>query len=193
MRNARSTELVTAATENAITLDEAKAHCRVDFDQDDAYLLSLIKVAQAMVEKLTWRKLITSTWKTHYDEFPCVIQLPLGNIQSITAIEYVDDAGASQTLSSSLYQTDLIKQPARISPAYNEDWPSTRDQMNAVSVEYVAGYGSASAVPEALKHAALLLIGHYYENREEVVIGTISKEIEFAFDALTQPYSLSLI
>lgn len=193
MRNARSTELITAATEYSVSLDDAKAHCRVDFDGDDAYILSLIKVAELMVEKLTWRKLVTSTWKTYYDCFPSVIELPFGNIQSVSSIEYVDDDGAAQTLSSSLYQTDLVRAPARIKPAYNEDWPSTRDQMNAVSVEYVAGYGAASAVPEALKHAALLLIGHYYENREQVVLGVVPNEVQFTFNALIEPYSLSLI
>jgi hypothetical protein len=32
-----------------VTLEEAKDHCRVDFDDDDVYILSLIDVAETAV------------------------------------------------------------------------------------------------------------------------------------------------
>ena len=51
-----------------------------------------------------------------------------------------------------------------------ESWAS---KINAVTIEFTAGYGNASAVPQDIKHAMLLLIGEMYENREESVTGTI--------------------
>jgi hypothetical protein len=48
-----------------------------------------------------------------------------------------------------------------------------------------AGYGAASAVPDDAKQAILLLASHWVENREAVLSGTISKEIELSYTALT--------
>ena len=37
----------------------------------------------------------------------------------------------------------------------------------AVQIRFVAGYGAAAAVPEDIKEAMLLIIGHLYAHREE--------------------------
>ena len=44
-------------------------------------------------------------------------------------------------------------------------WPSIKERDDAVIVTFVAGYGAASAVPVAIKHAALLAAGRLYANR----------------------------
>ncbi|HCJ6320165.1 TPA: phage gp6-like head-tail connector protein [Citrobacter sedlakii] len=41
-----------------------------------------------------------------------------------------------------------------------------------------------------VKAAMLLLIGHWYANREAVNIGNITSEIPFAVEALLQPYRI---
>ncbi|MFM5229641.1 head-tail connector protein [Aeromonas media] len=50
-----------------------------------------------------------------------------------------------------------------------------------------AGEGGQSFTP-ALKLAALLLIGHWYTNREAVVTGTIATTLPLAYDSLIHPY-----
>ena len=40
--------------------------------------------------------------------------------------------------------------------------------MNAVTITFVAGYGAADQVPDEAKHAIKLILGHLYENREDV-------------------------
>lgn len=40
----------------------------------------------------------------------------------------------------------------------------------------------------SIDQACLLLIGHWYANREAVVIGTITAEVPLAVQALLQPY-----
>mgnify|MGYP003558178811 FL=1 len=47
-------------------------------------------------------------------------------------------------------------------------------------------------MPAPLRQAVLLLAGHFYENREAVLVSAISKEIEFAVTALCAPYRLFL-
>ena len=92
-------------------------------------------------------------------------------LSSVTSITYLDTDGATQTLAADQYVVDAISQPARISRAYNVDWPDTRVQNNAVKVRFVAGYGVASAVPQCIKSWMLIRIATLMENRQQIVIG----------------------
>lgn len=137
----------------------------------DALITLLIASARAHVEQELGRWLITQTIDAYLDSFPCwddqAIRLP--PLQSITEIVYVDSAGDSQTLATSSYQVDSTSKPARIVPAHGTSWPSTREQLNAVRVRFVAGYGAAAAVPQCVKHWMALRIKSLYDNRDELV------------------------
>lgn len=186
--------LVTAPTVEPISLTEAKAHLRVDVGDEDALIESLIKSAREYVETFTHRALLTQTWDSKLDAFPCdVIELPFAPVTSVTSITYVDTNGTSQTWSSSLYSTDLPSGPyarrARIMPAYQQVFPQTRAQMNAVVARFVAGYGAAAtAVPESIRHAVKLLVGHLYARREPVQVGNIVTPMPLTVDALLWPF-----
>jgi hypothetical protein len=39
-------------------------------------------------------------------------------------------------------------------------------------------------VPAAVRHACLMLVGFWYENRSTVLVGSISKQLEFAVESL---------
>ena len=51
---------------------------------------------------------------------------------------------------------------------YSQTWPSeTLRTSDAILIRYIAGYGAtAASVPEEVKLAMLMMIGHFYENRE---------------------------
>lgn len=169
--------LVTAPAVEPVSLQEAKDHLRIDGDADNAVIDALIYAAREAIENATGRALIQQTWDLKLDSFgDCdyyregAIWLPKPPVTSITSISYVDTAGATQTWSSSEYQTDLPSGPhamrARVLPAYGYSWPSTRCQMNAVTIRFVCGYGTTpESVPSLLPVAMKLLIGHWYENR----------------------------
>ena len=120
--------------------------------------------------------------------------MPRPPLQSVTSITYVDDAGDTQTLSSSLYQVDTKSQPGRIIPAYGESWPTVRSNtLNAVTVNFVAGYGDdPEDVPAGLRHAVKFLCGHWFEQRETVVIGNgiTIETVPMAVDALLGMHSM---
>lgn len=182
--------LVTAPAEEPLTLADAKVHLRLEHDADDLVVSGLIQAARHYVERAIGRSLVTQTWDLTLDDFYAgsargdVIALPRGPVQSVTSISYYDSAGTLTVLSSSLYLVDITNEPARVSPAYGSVWPSTQSRMNAVIVRYVTGFGLATAVPGDLKAALRLLVGHWYENREGVVTGTISTTLGHAVDAL---------
>lgn len=178
-------------TVEPITLAEAKAHSRVTITEDDAYIESLIAATRDRIEQFCKRSLLTQTWRLTLDRWPWHrdIILPFPPLQSVSSITYVDTAGDTQTWSSSNYIVDTASTPGRVRLAYAELYPSLRDQPNAVTITYVAGYGSAaSSIPASIIHAAKILCGHYYDNREPVVTGTIAAAIPESYKALLGPY-----
>jgi uncharacterized phiE125 gp8 family phage protein len=175
----------TAPTAEPVSSSEAKLHLRVDASTDDTLIAQIITAAREWCEAFQNRCFITQTLTCYMDEFPDIIDLPRLPVQSVSSVKYLDEQGVQQTLSASLYRVDVIN--GRMTPAYGESWPCTRVDTNAVEIEYIAGYGAAAAVPASVKQAMLLLIGHFYENREAEVIGQPSNSIKFAAEALLTP------
>jgi uncharacterized phiE125 gp8 family phage protein len=187
--------LVTGPAVEPLTRDEVKLHLRIDpaITVEHDLVDALITAARTYVENDTSRALITQTWRTYYDRFPylnyrdAVLSLPLLPVQSITHIKYYDESGVLVTLPATDYDIDL--ESGRILSGGELFWPYTQYVLNAVEVQFVAGYGATSAsVPAPFKQAMKLLIGHWYENRQEVVIGTISTTMDMAVNALLSPY-----
>ena len=66
----------------------------------------------------------------------------------------------------------------------NFAFPQTQVQGPNVSVTFVAGYAS---VPTPIVQAMLLLIGHWYQNRETANANPVTS-LPLAFEALITPY-----
>lgn len=191
-------------TSEPITVAEAYAHCRIDSNAEEAYVSGLISVAREWLEDRNNTTLLTTTWAMSLNRFPVRnssdaldrnrIELPRCPVQSITSIQYVDEDGDTQTFDSGSYSFDSASNHcASVGPIYDEEWPDIREQVGAVTVTYVAGYTLAANVPPKYRHAIKLLVGHWYENRETSLVGTISKELEFTVTALVEPTNLSSI
>jgi uncharacterized phiE125 gp8 family phage protein len=182
------TSTIAAGTPEPLSLDEAKANLHIAHDADNARIRSLIVVAREYVEVWTGRALVPQTVVFKLDAFPgwkddYVIRLPRSPATALTSIAYYDSTDVSQTHSSSLYQSDLSSEPARVMPTATEvTWPATYERMAAVTVTYTAGYATPAVVPERLKQAMHLLINHWYVNREPV--GNVGGEIAFSLKAL---------
>ncbi|MCG3168189.1 MAG: hypothetical protein POELPBGB_03989 [Bacteroidia bacterium] len=177
-----------------MTTAEAKTHCRVDISDDDALIDRLITAARRRVEHDSLHALLTQTWELVLGGFPDAdrIELPYPPLQSITSVTYVDSAGASTTWSSSNYHADTDSTPGRLVAAYGVSWPTfTPRPYSAVRVRYVAGWTAADSVPAELRQAVLLLVGHWYEQREAVLVGNAgvgAVPLPLAYDALIADY-----
>lgn len=170
-----ATTLVTPPTVEVVTLAEAKAHCRIDIDDDDGLIAGYILDGRNYVETETRRALMTQTWDLTLDyawpkeridgSWRKRIVLPRPPVQSVTSISYIDGAGATQILAANQYK--LAKADTGewfIEPAYGVSWPTVRNEMAAISVRFVAGYGSNPGdVPEALRHAILFGVELSYD------------------------------
>jgi len=171
--------LVTPAASQPVTLSEAKAQCRVLSNDEDAYINGLIAAATAHAEKQTGRAILPQTWRLTLERFENEITLPQSPLRSVASVSYLDAAGASQTLANSVYTVDVTSTPGRIVLAKDQEWPETLESVNAVTIEYEAGY---TVAPAPIKHAILLLIGHWFAHREAV--GEAAEELPLAVDAL---------
>ena len=173
-------------TAEAASLSLAKRHLKIDFDDDDELIIELIRTSRDYIERSTGYAMLTQTWKLYLDRFPRenayeswpwtappgTILIPITPIQSITSLPWFDVNGGTNTVSSSDYITDFASRLPRLTLAANKSWPSTPALVpqNGVVLTFAAGHTSAGLVPPTLRHAQLLLIGHWYANREDVVI-----------------------
>jgi hypothetical protein len=118
------------------------------------------------------------------------IFMPLAPLQTLDSLKYIDTDGNLQTMTVATDTiVDNVSEPARVVPAYGTAWPATRNQINAVTLQFTCGYGAAAAVPQAIKNWMLLRIGALYENREEMIVGTriIVADLPFV-DGMLEPY-----
>ena len=107
------------------------------------------------------------------------VRLPFPPLIAVDAVTYRDDTGAQATLSDwrTLGEPDYAP---LLLPAEGSAWPATSLAPECIRIRYRAGYvkrGIDGAValddqgavqpnpPAALKHAALLLLAHFYEFR----------------------------
>jgi uncharacterized phiE125 gp8 family phage protein len=168
-----------------VSVAEAKEHLRVDLDDENDYIAGLIAAATSAVEERTGRQLVSATWRLKLDGFPPEIRLTRVPVVSVSSVTYLDAAGDSQTLSPDNYQVDTDSQIPRILPEPDTYWPVTESgRVNAVTVTFVAGYGTAADVPERAKLAIKLLVGHWFYQRAIVNVGNIVSKIPESLDAL---------
>ena len=180
-------ELVTAPAATPITLAEVKEQLRIEHSDDDALITRLIAVAVAYTDAQAalGHAMITQKWAQWLGANPSQsVELALGPVQSVTAVKYYDTANTLQTDTLSNYEIVGTEFAKSIGPKAGFNWPTTYDRPDAIRIEYEIGYGdAASDVPQTIRHALMLLVGHWYDNREQSGMDELSN-IPFGFDAL---------
>ena len=158
------TNRLISQTNFPVTVDEAKVRLRIDGTADDVDLAMMIQAATQLATTMTRRSIATDTRQIKLDAFEDEISLDYPPIVAVQSITYLDENGQTQTLAGSAYVVDTASEPGRIVPAFGTTWPKTRDTINAVTVNYTAGFGAAC--PAAIKQFILLQVGHMYRTRE---------------------------
>lgn len=181
----RALSLVTAPASEPVSLSEVKAWARIDGSDEDALLTSLIGAARESVEQYLRRSLITQTWKLTldmiqsgwandlpagtydmaitelYGDLPTEVTLPKGPVQSVTSVTTYDTTNTSSVYSSDNYFVNgdrLVLNNAAT-------WPSPLRPQASCEILYVAGYGTASSVPQAIRQAIMIASTALYESR----------------------------
>lgn len=190
--------VVTAPTEEPLGLSEVKRQVRIADNENhfNSELTGLIVAARVYCEVATQKAFCTQELRLTRDCFPSARQgyefrLPRPPLQTLTpdatytdlGIFYTDTAGDEQEIDASLYVVDPTPEVGRIGLAFGQTWPETIEQIASVRVQYLAGYGGAEDVPQTIKQAMLLLIAHWFENKEAASARSI-QPIAFALKEL---------
>ena len=168
---------------------QAKLHLRVDHADDDELIEDLITVARQAAEDRCGRSLISCGWRLTLDGFLPALELPNPPCISVQSVKYFDADGIERTLDPQHYFVDVVSEPAMVVPAVGLAWPPTQDRINAVVVDYTAGYGvQASAIPRPIVQWVKLAMGDMYDNRN----GSSDKpNVPQNFvDSLLDPYTI---
>jgi uncharacterized phiE125 gp8 family phage protein len=183
-----SLRVITPPAERPVSLAEAKAHLRVTASDEDALINRLIGAATEWCEDQADLSLVSRTLEAGWDCVPenssRMLRIPRPPLVSVTSMTYLDVNGTEQTIAAGDYVVDSASQPGRVVLKPSTTWPVLGEFPNALKVRFVAGYGAASAVPDRAKQACMLLIAHWYENRQEGITGTIATTIDSAARSL---------
>ncbi|MEQ9144361.1 MAG: head-tail connector protein [Parvibaculaceae bacterium] len=175
--------LMTGPASEPVDLADMKLHLRVDTADEDALISGLIAAARLTVEAHASLALLTQSWRWTLDRWPGgALDLPLGPVVS------VDQASVDGTLlSPDAYQLVPGGQ-ARLLRADSTAWPAPSAAAGGIVIEFTAGFGlDGVAVPRDLRHAIMMLVAHWFENREPAA-GFDEERLPRAVRALLAPY-----
>jgi len=194
-------QIITPPTVEPVTFEDFAAHHHLYDESESAEVELKIAAARQTIEKLTSLQFITATWRIWLDQFPTgcrrvdrEIKLWPGPVQEIESIEWVDQAGETQTMDAEDYQLAKGGQrSARLVAAYGTSWPAARRQPETVAITLLSGFGPTAAdVPDWAKQAIRFLASHWYEQRESVNVGNIVTEIPQTLTLMLQSHGVEM-
>jgi|SRR5215472_3681446 len=182
-----------APSTEPVSVADAKAHCRIDNDYDDSLLATYVTSARMLAEQYMNRALFLQqwtysvTWAPPPTATPLVpqslivfplnwpplvkrpIELPRAPCLSVEQIRWgsLDDM---QVADPTDYDLNLM-----VEPGYVAVKPQLLPQIpqQSMQIDFTAGWSNADPgvpadVPATVRHAILILVAWFYENRGDV-------------------------
>jgi len=178
-----------------VSLEEAKQYCRVNHDDENSLIESLLAAAVGYLDGpsgILGRAIIEQEWLLELDAWPNRLALPIEPVTNV-AVSYINTSGTETTVpENQLVITDAPSARTVLEWVDGIQAPELKNARYPVKVTITAGFGAAADVDEGLKVAIKMLVGHWYDNRETVVMGMSVVELPMAVSALLARYRVML-
>lgn len=182
-----------------VSIDDVRAHCRApENGDDDAELLAMTLAAAEFIGLRTGLTLSPRTVVVTMSHWPLGGRINLGvaPVRDVVSIRWTDAAGAEHDMVDFWWRSSATG--AVVGLNAGAAIGDLIGHPDAIGIEMDIGFdpdgatdGEARlALPKSLRQAILLLVGHWYGNRETVNIGNITSVLEFTVDALTQAHRI---
>ena len=174
-----------------VSLDEAKAHCRLDGAAEDPLIASLILAARMHIERSLGVALIEQSWSLFLDAWqdrPWA-DLPLAPVLSLEAVRLYRADDSFVSLGPDLFTLDNAGRAPRLARRGGGLWPQPGRAVNGIEIAFTAGYGEGEEdVPMPVRLAIKMLVAHWYEAREAVTPGIAADMVPMSVTSLIAPY-----
>lgn len=169
-----SVRVITPPSGQLVSLSDLKAHLRITWTDEDAYVTALGAAAMTAVENWTQRRYLAQTLEQVRTDWAQSMLLPVAPgggspAGSIVSVKYTASDGSTQTLDPTVYYWDRPMGETRaVVKRWFVLWPILGDGAERVVIRF-AVTGDITTVPAGVQHAVKLLVSHWYANREAVV------------------------
>ena len=172
---------------SVLTTGVIESHLRVTYSADSSYLDGLAKAALTAVEKEVNETYGAITVAGANSEFTREFTIPYDatRIRSAVTVTYVDANEVTQTVEGANVRKSNYGYPMTVQ--ISSDFKPASLHENVPNVMFFGASVDALALPEGLKQAVLMMMAHFYENREAVLSNRIM-EPPLAFKYLCAQY-----
>lgn len=171
-----------------VSVADLQVALRVDSGDDVSFIADLLDTAVAMIDGPSGigYALLSQVWTYRIDRWRDQIALPGAPFVQVNEIRYLDTSGATQVLDPAAYRIVTTGDEGQIVPAWGTDWPACRQTLGAVEIDYQLGVADPAQVDAGLKTAISLMVGHWYANREAVIVGSGAVPLPMGADRLLE-------
>ena len=167
-----------------VLLAEAKAHLRLDTDDEDDLVGALVVAARVAVESEMRAVTVAQDWRTAVEAWRAgeAVALPVLPLLAVTEIRAIGADGAA----SAIPAEDYLVQPAEgavrlLREPHPPPW--------RWEIDFTAGWGTSGVdVPQPIRLAIRMLVAHWYENRSPAMSSDRPVEGPAGWRALIAPY-----
>jgi uncharacterized phiE125 gp8 family phage protein len=180
-----------------VSVDDVKAQAIISTNDDNNLLPAYIKAATRLAEDRTGRILQPAEFEWRECSWAELFAVPVFPIREVTAVVYLDEDNIEQTLpEADWYPVDTDD---GVIIRFNDTFssPSLTDRLNQpVRVRFTAGYDDPDASgsgddPELAQDPmdrliVMILVAHWYQNRQPVSIGDSVSDVPFSAKSLIE-------
>jgi uncharacterized phiE125 gp8 family phage protein len=163
--------LVTPPASEPVSLAEAKLYLKLDGDDENDLVASLIAAARLTIEAASRKQLIAQTWRLVLKRWPSEpLRSPLSPLLAVTGAALRSSANVVTPLPNVVGQIMAGVDPPAIT--LGSPQPVLVPPDGQLEIDLLTGFGPAATdVPASLRQAVLMQMARWFENRGDHVTG----------------------